>query len=391
MRRFAATGLLVSLALAMTPASAAPEPYEINVILAMTGLAGFIGQQEAQSLHALETTVNATGGIRGTPIHFVISDDQSNPANAVPLETAILAKGVAVILGPTLTGSDAAVAPLVKNLVVQYFFSPSMKPAAGSTTFSSFISTNDLSRAAIRYFRERGWKRLALISSTDASGQDGYNVVMENLQLPENKGITLVANERFGIGDVSVAAQMSRIKAANAQALIAWTTGTPFGTVLHAVSDLGLDLPVMSSPANLIRAQVLQYASFLPPQVYFVGGRLGSHDVVRPGPLRDAQNVFFHALTAEKVAPESTHVFSWDPALIVIDALKHLGTGATAAQIHDYIEHLHGFAGVNGLYDFRDGSQRGLGLSSAVIVRWDPAKSTFVAASSGGGAPLGGH
>jgi branched-chain amino acid transport system substrate-binding protein len=93
---------------------------------------------------------------------------------------------------------------------------------------------------------------------------------------------------------------------------------------------LGLELPVMSSPANLIRAQVLQYASFLPPQVYFVGGRLGSHDFVRPGPLRDAQNVFFHALTAEKVAPESTHVFSWDPALIVIDALKHLGTGATA-------------------------------------------------------------
>jgi branched-chain amino acid transport system substrate-binding protein len=279
----------------------------------------------------------------------------------------------------------------VKNSVLQYFFSPSMKPAAGSTTFSAFISTNDLSRAAIRYFRERGWKRLALISSTDASGQDGHNVVLENLQLPENKGITLVSDERFGIGDVSVAAQMSRIKAANAQALIAWTTGTPFGTVVHGVSDLGLNLPVMSSPANLIRAQILQYASFLPPQVYFVGGRFGSHDVVRPGPLRDAQDTFYRALKADKVEPESTHTFSWDPALIVIDALKHLGTGATAAQIHAYIEALHGFAGVNGLYDFRDGSQRGIGLSSAVIVQWSPAKSTFVAVSSGGGIPLEGH
>jgi branched-chain amino acid transport system substrate-binding protein len=391
MKRFAAAAVLTSLALAVMPASAAPEPYEINVILAMTGLAGFIGQQEAQSLHALEATVNASGGIRGTPIHFVIADDQSSPANAVPLETALLAKNVPIILGPTLTGSDAAVAPLVKNSVLQYFFSPSMKPAAGSTTFSAFISTNDLSRAAIRYFRERGWKRLALISSTDASGQDGHNVVLENLQLPENKGITLVADERFGIGDVSVAAQMSRIKAANAQALIAWTTGTPFGTVLHGVSDLGLNLPVMSSPANLIRAQILQYASFLPPQVYFVGGRFGSHDVVRPGPLRDAQDTFYRALKADKVEPESTHTFSWDPALIVIDALKHLGTGATAAQIHAYIEALHGFAGVNGLYDFRDGSQRGIGLSSAVIVQWSPSKSTFVAVSGGGGIPLGGH
>ena len=391
MKRFAAVALLTSLALAVTPASAAPEPYEINVILAMSGLAGLIGQQEAQSLHALETMVNATGGIRGTPIHFAISDDQSNPATTVPLETGILAKNVPVILGPTLTGSCAAVAPLVKNAVVQYFFSPSMHPAAGSTTFSSFISTKDLSLAAIRYFRERGWTRIALITSTDASGQDGYNVVLENLQLPENKGITLVANERFGIADVSVAAQMARIKAANPQALLTWTTGTPFGTVLHGVSDSGLNVPVMSSPANLIRAQVLQYAGFLPPQVYFVGGRFGSHDVVRPGPLRDAQDTFYRALKAEKVDPESTHTFSWDPALIVIDALKHLGTSASAAQIHAYIEQLHGFAGVNGLYDFRDGSQRGLGLSSAVIVQWSPAKSTFVAVSSGGGLPLGGH
>ena len=77
----------------------------------------------------------------------------------------------------------------------------------------------------------------------------------------------------------------------------------------------------------------------------------------------------------------------WDPLMIVLSAYQKLGTNATADQMHDYIETLHGFAGVNGLYDFRDGGQRGIGSQAIVVDRWDPVKKTFLVLSRPGGSP----
>ena len=43
---------------------------------------------------------------------------------------------------------------------------------------------------------------------------------------------------------------------------------------------------------------------------------------------------------------------------------------------------------MNGIYDFRDGKQRGITLGVGVIARWDPKTGDFVAASKLGGYPL---
>jgi hypothetical protein len=53
-----------------------------------------------------------------------------------------------------------------------------------------------------------------------------------------------------------------------------------------------------------------------------------------------------------------------------------------------YLSDLHGFAGANGVYDFRDGSQRGLTEANAIMVRWDAGRDTWVAISKFGGEPL---
>ena len=66
----------------------------------------------------------------------------------------------------------------------------------------------------------------------------------------------------------------------------------------------------------------------------------------------------------------------------------HAGTDATPDAIRAYIEGLHGWAGINGLYDFRDGSQRGLAENTAIVIRWNGANATFEGVSKPGGAPL---
>lgn len=386
-RSFAIATLLLGLAF---PATSAPlEPYPIHAILSLTGGAAFTGNAAAVSLRAAEAVINQTGGIRGRPVHFVVEDDQTKPAVAVQLISKLIAQHVTAIIGPRFTATCSAVLPLVSAAgPVQYCLVPSVHPPANSYSFSAGFSSKDSVLAELRYARNRGWHRIALLTSTDATGQDGEQNVRDDLSLRENGKLTLVANEHFNTSDITVAAQLTRIQAAKPDVLFALTTGTPFGQVLKGLSQGGIDTPVLTNSGNVNGPEMEQYAAILPKQLYFSAMVGLVADVARPLPIRRALTQFYEALKAQGVAPDDGYVTAWDPTMIVVDALRHVGPDATAAEIHSYIERLHGFAGINGIYDFRDGSQRGLSIDAVVVVRWDPSNKQWLAVSRPGGLKL---
>jgi hypothetical protein len=74
--------------------------------------------------------------------------------------------------------------------------------------------------------------------------------------------------------------------------------------------------------------------------------------------------------------------------MMVIAAFKKLGLGASSEQIRSTIAGLKGYVGVNGVYDFHEVPQRGIGVNAVVMVRWDPVKDNWIGVSKLGGAPL---
>jgi branched-chain amino acid transport system substrate-binding protein len=391
-RRIAGAALAVTLALIAAPVTSpaiAADPFEIPVILPLTGGGAFLGTSENQSLQIIEKMVNAQGGIKGRPIHFAVQDDQSNPQVAVQLTNGALAKKPPVILGSAVVAMCNAMAAIVKaSGPVQFCFSPGIHPVANSYTFSASVSTDDLATASLRFFHGKHWNRVAIITSTDASGQDAERAFLEASHRAENNGLSLVIQEHFNPTDVTVSAQIARIQALHPDALVAWSTGTPFGTLLRGISDAGLDVPVMGGNGNLTYPQLAQYKTFTPKQMYFASPRFFAREQVLPGPIRSAQDLFFRSFAAVGVKPDVSHSFSWDPALIIVDALRRLGTDASPDALRSYIEGLHGWAGINGLYDFRDGSQRGLAENTAIVIRWNGSNATFAGVTKPGGAPL---
>ena len=376
---------IVLFAGAMGTARAA-SPYEINVVLSLTGAGAFLGVSESKTVQAIETLVNKTGGINGQSVHFVFADDQSSPQVAVQLTNGLVAQHVPVMLGPSYTSTCYAVLPIVKNGPVQYCYAPTVHTTAPSFTFSGSASSKDLALAGIRYFREHRITKIALLVTTDSTGQDGESVVREDLGLRENASMSLVAIEHFNPADISIAAQITRLKASGAQAVIAWVAGTPFGTVLKGAVDGDLGLPILTNSGNLNNAQMAQYAAFLPKELYFTGYRFQAYRTAGPGPVRDADMQFIKAMRSIGVAePDAGYEQAWDATMIVVDALRHLGTNASAEQLRSYIAAMHGYAGINGIMDFRDGLQRGLKDNAAVIVRWDAGGKTWVPVSKPGG------
>lgn len=384
----AALALICNVASANHVAVAADAPFEINAILSLTGQNAFLGNQEMQAFQTIEDVVNKNGGIKGRPIKFVIADDQTNPQISVQLANRIIAKGAPVILGLGISAACKAVQPLIeKSGPLTICFTPGFEPAPKSYAFSSTVQTMDTLVVVMRYFRERGWTRIALITTNDAGGQNTDDLIASVVALPENKDVRLVAREHFNVTDLSATAQLSRIKAANPQAIFSVATGTPFGTLLHGMNEIGLDVPVATSNSNMTYDQMAQYTAFLPTGLYFpammgmVPGNVGR------GPVLDAQTVYFNALKAHGLRPAAGHNLVWDSTMIVLNGFKQIGFDATAQQMHDYIEQLHGWIGINGTYDFLNYVQRGMGQNSVLVTHWDSQRHDFIAVSRPGGTP----
>ena len=365
---------------------AAGDPIELPAIISLTGPGSFLGKAEQSAFSLVQDQVNKSGGIAGRPVSFTIQDDQSNPQVAVSLTNALIARKVPVIFGSSLVGACNAMAPLVKDGPLVYCLSAGMHPERGTYVFTYSASTTELIAVNVRYLRDRGLKRIAILTSIDASGQDGEHGIDAALAAPDNAGMTVVAREHYNVSDLSVAAQISRIKESGAQALIAWGTGTPIGTVFHGIQDSGLDIPVSVSASNLLYVQMKAYANILPKEMISAGLPCIALDSLPAGAVKTAVSQYIDAFKAVGIRADLSQSIAWDPALIVLSAFKKYGANATAAQIKDYVSTLHGFAGANGMYDFRTGDQRGLtAATSGIMVRWDPAKDTWVAISKFGG------
>lgn len=395
MKRILIATLSCALSLAsLYSANAADSgPVNVDVILSMSGTAAFVGKTDHDALSMLEETVNRQGGIRGRPVHFVFHDDKTDPQVAIQLLNEILAKHPSIVMGSSNVAPCRAMMPLVSNGPVDFCLTPALHPPSGSFVFSTSVSTRDCVATLIRYFRERGWKRIGVLSVNDAGGQDADTNIAAVMNLPENKdhGVSIVAYEHFTPTDVSVTAQLARIKAANPQAVILWASGTPFATLLRGAAETALDLPIGASNADMNYLQMKQYAGFLPKELLFPGLPFLAGYAPNKS-ARDVQRRFFDAFSAAGIRPDFIYSTSWDPGLIVIDALRALGPDAPSTRLREYIASLHGFTGVSGEYDFRDGSQRGLTDKNVMVMRWDNDKGTWTAVSRLGGTPLqGGH
>jgi branched-chain amino acid transport system substrate-binding protein len=375
-------------------AAQAQAPVTIPVIVPLTGGFSYAGQVGKKTVEALAAQVNKHGGIHGHPVKFVFYDDQGVPQTAVQVTTQAMAEKPVAVIGSMFVALCQAMAPITQGKALQYCYSPGVHPAYGSDLFSASIATDGMATAMLRYMRDKGWKRVASIVSTDASGQDAEAQLKIAAALPEiaSKGVSLVDLERFNPTDPTVLAQMQRIRASNPDVVVMWTSGAPFGTVVHAFNDAGLTVPAFTTNANLSFTFMKQFADFLPKNLYFPAPAFvaGPDAPGIPAKVRDAIKVLYAALKAADIPVDFVGGNCWDPPSLVIDGLRHLPPNASYAQLRTWILEQRNWAGVAGNYDFTNGpgAQRGLTVKDTLIVRWDAPKSKWDAVSKMGGLPL---
>lgn len=371
-----------------SPSETSASPVVFHVLLSEDGTGGFLGSRSAKSLRAEATYFNSLGGIDGHPIQLDIKDNQSNPSTNVSLAKAWISQGVNFILNGSLVGIDQGVDALATpNGPFIYDLSPGIYPAPGSMVFSSDISTHSLVTADLRYLKSKGLTNIAVLTSTDASGVDGLKQIRSVLAEPQFSSFNLVTSQTFEPASSSVASQLSVIKARNPQALVVWTTGAPFGTVVDGMSSLGMDnVATITSASNDSYAELHGLSSKLPKDLYIACGPQNLPLTEVPsGPVKNADTIFHKVITSVGGHPSDAYALSWDPMQLLVGALKKEGVNASAKQILSYMQSLKNVAGIDGEYNTSILNHRGLVTSDLYVTTWNGSELTAV--SGPGGSP----
>lgn len=379
---------VLALLLGMAPFSSAraADPLELYALLPMTGPLAFLGQGVAASMGAEEAAINARGGVNDRTIRFTMLDDQGNPQVAVQLLAPLLSKGVPAIIDSGPAATCRATTAAAKSAAVIYCLSNAYDPAADSYSFATPMSLEDAIAAQIRFLRVRGLRRIGFIITTDATGQASDAAISNILAYPENRDVVAVARERFGMADISVTAQIARIRSAGAQAVYALASGAPFALVLRELRDAGMsNVPTATLASNQSIKQLTSYGNIVPPDLEMVTARFAAYDVMGAGPVKDDVGIFRSALAHAGVGTDGPASLPWDPIMLILAAYRKYDFAPSAANVRDFIAGTRNVPGIDGFYDFITAHGYGLTSKDTVVLRWDAARKDFVPISTAGG------
>ena len=249
------TFLSVALALSCAGwagAVSAAEPIKIGLITALSGQSALAGEAITRGMQVAIDEINTSGGLLGgRKLELVRRDDEANPAKGVVAARDLIYKEkVAVIFGGLDTPVSLAIVPLV-NQAKKPFMGPW---AAGTPITKNGADPNFVFRvSAVDEIVDQGMVDYAI----KTFGASKFGLIMVNNPWGESnekglvaalaaKGMQPVGSEKFEANDVDVVPQLSRLKAAGADALFMVGNVGPSAQVVKSLERMGWQVPVVS-------------------------------------------------------------------------------------------------------------------------------------------------
>ena len=342
---------------------------KIGAVYPMTGSASFLGIPEDRALRMKVEEINKAGGVNGHKLEVIVYDTEGNGTKAVQqLRRLIESDKVDVVFGPSSSGEALQTIELVNESKVPQIAHAGTEKLVNPPTKYVFNSV-PTDRVAISYvlswFKKKGYKTIAFMSSADGYGQSGKNVLESLLG---EYGMKIATAEEFNRQDADITAQVLRAKQSNADVMLVWSA-LPAPTIIarnaHAVGyakpivvgygAASNDLVEKAGPA----AEGLYISSFR----LLAPGSLSENDPVRPITMK----LFADYHTKYREAPANFAQHSHDAVLILQQAIKGIKGPVTRETLRDAIEKVD-VVGANGRFRFSAKDHGGLDSSSNPLV-----------------------
>ena len=203
--------------------------------------------------------INAAGGISvgGKKMKFEVverDDEAKNERGALIAQELASMDGLSGVIGTVNTGVCLAGDRHLQEKGITKIICP----AAGSASMTQWSKAGVKDLSIFRFAAHDGiqsamvveeainrkFTKVALFYDSTNYGVSGRDDMLEQIKKQGNK-LEVVASEKFNIGDKDMTAQLIKVKAANAQAILIWGIGPELAAVSNGMAKIGMKVPLI--------------------------------------------------------------------------------------------------------------------------------------------------
>ena len=259
-RRTFVTLMAAAGAFAVAPPASAQDTIKIPNIIELSGAGATVGANWKNGSSLAVDEINSAGGILGKKIVLEFVDTGSDPGKArAAIQRALDDKPVA-IFGPICSGSVSATLQLTNEAQIPQLIggeAANLTAQGSKYLFRTSFGQNVSMPKIANYLRdETKAKTLAIIYVNNDFGKGGRNAIMKEL---ETRGIKVVADLSTEAGQADFAADVIKLKGANADAIFVYLNEEESARFLIEARKQGLDKPLIGE-TTLLGQKVIDLA-----------------------------------------------------------------------------------------------------------------------------------
>jgi branched-chain amino acid transport system substrate-binding protein len=330
-------------------AGVSDDSISIGVVVDKTGAQAAYGLPGLNGIQLAVKQVNAAGGIDGKKVELLVEDGTSDPT----------------VIGTQASAGCRAMQPILDRAgVLQFCLSPTnIEPTPNF--FLSMAPVTDYVPATLPWLQKLGIKKIGYIGQDDASG-DGYLSIFTYIA-KDNPELEVVADERFTSGATNLETQMTKLRDAEPDLIVAGVSGNNIVPIAQAAKALGMTQPIWVGTGSASVDALQPLANNLPEGGLFANAFWVdiADDVPDSVAYADQVKTFASAYADEfHQEPFAAAGSAYDNAQMIISALKD---GArTGTEIAKAIEG-HAYTGVLGPYEFSSDKHQGASLPPVMM------------------------
>lgn len=261
--------------LSLLSAAVVAAPVKVGVVIPLSGLTSQIGDKVKAAYTLAQEEINAAGGINGEPIQFVFADHQGKPdVGAREAERLVEQEKVQALTGSYESGVTLAVAQVAERRKVPYLVPYSAANRITESGLKYTFRTRPPSRIWVdtmfQYLdaaAKQSGKTINNIAILSEDGAYGQGTAQDIKAAAEKYGKKIVATETFHGGAQDLTAQISKIKASGADAILAASYLNDTMKAMQTMNLLQFKRPYMTIGTGQVDAGFFQLGPLAENQV----------------------------------------------------------------------------------------------------------------------------
>lgn len=233
-------------------AAANADKYIIGASFELTGNVANYGKSTLSGLKLAVDQVNKAGGVNGKQLVVVESDNKSEPAESGNSVTKLITQDkVVAVVGPATSGCVFAATPVVTSnkvpLIAPCATAPAITVDNGQVKEFIFRACfiDPFQGRVMAEFADKtlGVKNVAILHDASSDYSKGLAEVFEKTL--NEKGGKVVAKEAFLSKDIDFKAALTKIKAANPEAIYIPGYYEEVAKIIKQTREIGLNVPLI--------------------------------------------------------------------------------------------------------------------------------------------------